>query len=125
MEMKEVQQQALEKALRILDALQGSVKYKVITEQGDEYGELEVMPPKKKNRLPRVHYAAYTELYKNKMQVAQVGDVLQFSHSDIAAAGGTPESMRSTITAYACGVWGKGNYTSTVTNDNVEIMRLG
>jgi hypothetical protein len=123
--MKDVQQQALDKALRILDALRGNVKYKVITEQGDEYGELEVVVPKKKTRQTKLHYAAYTELYKNKMQAAEIGDVLQFSHKDIAAVNGTPESMRSTITAYGCHIWGKGNYTSTITDDNVEIMRLG
>ena len=123
--MKDVQQQALDKALRILDALRGSVKFKVITDEGDEYGELEVVVPKRKNRQTKLHYAAYTELYKTKMQAAEIGDVLQFSHKDIAAVNGTAESMRSTITAYGCHIWGKGNYTSTITDDNVEIMRLG
>ena len=80
-----------------------------------------VTAKKRINRTPR---GTLISVYRDSVDNAQVGDVIQFSVADIEALGTTPEVMRSAATAYASMTWGNGSYTSTITDTHVEILRI-
>ena len=120
--MTEIQIQAANRAIILLRA--AGVDYKVILPDGTEHGDLEVVVHKKRTRTQRVPSGSLMPLYKSKLDAAQIGDVVQISIEDAAKYGATPEGMRSSITAYANNLWGKGSYTSTVTDTHVELLRI-
>lgn len=118
--MKQVQIQAAEKAIALLKA--SGAQYKVIFDDGTEYGDLEVVTPKK--RIRRTPHGVLTSMYKDPINTAEVGDVIQFPVADVAAIDIAPETLRSAATAYASMTWGNGSYTSTITDTHVEILRI-
>lgn len=62
---------------------------------------------------------------KPKLERMLVGDVTQFSNAFISnIPGASVEGFRGALAAHAGQAWGNGNYTTTITNTHVEIMRL-
>lgn len=119
--MPEIQKKAALRALQLLAA--AGCKYKVICPDGEEFGELEVLQPKQRQRkrnpdLPygtlSTHVRAYLEkLPPNEVVVIPVGTF-------------DPESLRSTATAWMTTHWGKGAYMTSVSEDRarLEVLRI-
>jgi hypothetical protein len=124
MEMRKVQVQAAEQAIKFLNA--SGAKYKVILEDGTEYGDLQVVPPKKKitRERSRTEYGSLTPIYKDTIDKASVGDVIIFSFAELDAKGIPRASLRSASLAYASKTWGNGTYTSYSTPEHLEILRV-
>lgn len=120
--MKQIQLQTVDRAVAFLNA--AGVDYKVILPDGTEYGDLEVVVLKRRTRNQRIAHGTMTGLYKQQINNAEVGDVIQVSIADIEALGAKPESLRSAATAHASLTWGNGTYTSIVTDTHVEILRI-
>lgn len=121
--MKEIEKHTLNKAIAILSALK--VQYKVITADGDEYGELEVVHKKARTVQRRVQVGTYRDLFTETLTKTPVGGVEQFSLALVKTIEGSdPELFRSALTAHASKLWGTGNYTSTITDTDVEILRI-
>lgn len=121
--MKEIEKHTLNKALVLLNALK--VQYKVITAEGDEYGELEVVHRSGRKVTRRVKTGTYRDLFTELLSKTPVGGVEQFSLALVnTIEGSSPELFRSALTAHASALWGVGNYTSTITDTDVEILRL-
>ncbi len=120
--MKDIQIQAAEKAIRLLKA--AGAQYKVIFDDGTEFGDLEVVTKKKRTRVCSIPSGTMAALYKSAMDNAQVGDVLSFSFTDIDKLGVPRKSFRSAASAYASATWGNGSYTSTWAKDAFEILRI-
>lgn len=120
--MKEVQKQAAHKAIALLKVT--GARYKVIFEDGTEYGDLEVVVKKKRTRVMRIPHGTMAAGYKSIIDAAQVGDVVSFPFADTDKLQVPRKSFRSAASAYASTTWGNGSYTSTCTNDAFEILRI-
>ena len=119
--MSDLRNEAVRRAVLLLNA--GKAQYKIIAEDGTEYGELKLAPPEppektmKRNRVFRngelkTHYSPYLEKLNP-------GDLAQIPVGDFP-----PESLRSAITAAACNRWGKGAAMSCIRDGSVELLRL-
>lgn len=120
--MKDVQKQAAMKAIALLNA--SGAQYKVIFTDGTEFGDLEVKPVKNRTRVQRVPHGTMTKIYKEKLDAAQVNDVVEFSFSEVDAMQIPRKSFRSAASAYASTTWGNGSYVSLVKDDTFEILRV-
>lgn len=112
-----VKQKALEQALKTLAAL--SCQYKVITPEGQEFGELEVQTQHKRTRTPKRPYGTFTKYLSPLMEPMQAGDVIIIPSGEFE-----PAELQSAVTSSACNRWGKGNYVSTVNGRAVELLRI-
>lgn len=106
----DIKQQGLEKAIRILDGLQA--QYKIIA-LDNEYGTLEVVPPKK----PRTDYKCLG--YLERLGAMQVGNVEHF----LAPEDMDAEGYRRTISARATGYFGAETTMTTVDGQSVVVWR--
>ena len=109
----DIKEKTLQKALRTLEVL--GVQYKVVCPDGTEYGELEVVRPKK------VRGRVFAETgYLEKLQTLEIGEVLT-----LAPPEGIPaREMQPAVCGAASRNWGAGTYTTTVNQNAVEILRL-
>ena len=121
--MKDIQISAAEKAIRLLSA--SGAQYKVILADGREYGDLVVVSPKLRTRVPRVAVGDLLRLYKHRVDSTKVGEVLQIPLEELA---GVPnahkENLRSAASSYASKTWGNGSYTTGFTDTHLEMLRI-
>lgn len=111
-----IKEKALQNALSVLDALKCG--YKVITTDGQEYGELAVVMPKKRHRskYPLGTYANYVRPFIDGLTVGDVS-VIPLGEFD-------GKDLQSSVTIHAHHKWGKGSYKTCVTDKAVEILRI-
>lgn len=115
--MKELQQKELLKIIKFLDAI--GCKYKIITTDGQEFGELSVVEKKLLKRQLKRPYGDLSSFYKPKINLEiKIGDV-----QEIDCGNHNPTDMRSSICSYLGKVWGKGTYATCTKNNTVEILR--
>lgn len=110
-----IQEKALSNALKTLNAL--NVSYKVIGMDGAEYGNLEVV--KKKARTRRHGIFSQTG-YHLQIDALKVGEAAKFT----PPAGTTAKEMQKPVSSRANKTFGSGNFMSSITNGQVEILRL-
>ena len=118
--MKEIQVKTLHNAIRLLSVL--PVKYKVVTEDGEEFGELEVVKqPKRALRNPHKKWGDIAEYAKTFIGSMEVGEVVFLPCADFE-----PESLRSSACSWMSKTWGNGSYTTLLSKDHstVEVLRL-
>ena len=99
-----------EKAVSLLKALKAD--FKIILPTGEEYGDLEVARPKKRNNL--------MPIYVHLIEGMSVGDV-NVIH---APEGVSVSNLRGAIAGYAFHRWGKGSARTCIVNNTVEILRV-
>ena len=108
------------KAVELLKA--SGAKFKVISPNGDEFGELEVAPEKQKTfRFTRGELSSF---YKPLLENLKVGEVATFKNPDPAKY--DIEDFRSSACSWISKEWGIGAHTSTIdrTFDTLEILRV-
>lgn len=115
--MLEIQQKQLDRAVQVLVML--GCEYAIKTPDGTITGTLTVAEPEKPKhtRGPRRDYALYC--IPERVKAMKVGDVDVFKRigdDDI-------EALRSNISSTGFSAFGKGNFTTTVTNGEVQCMR--
>ena len=116
--MKELQQRELQKALRLIESM--GCKFKVITPDGESFGDL-VIAEQKKKRPRSLHFpfGSMSAYYKPFIDLnLKVGDVIEIPYSKFKK-----EKLRSSICSYLIKHWGKGAYTTMQSNGAVQIMR--
>ena len=108
------------KAVELLKA--SGAKFKVISPNGDEFGELEVAAEKKKTF--RFAHGELANHYKPLLENLKVGEVATFKNPDPAKY--DIEDFRSSACSWAGKEWGNGAHTSTIdrTFDTLEILRV-
>jgi hypothetical protein len=115
--MKELQQKELQKILRFLDAI--DCKYKIITDDGQEFGGLSVVEKKILKRQLKRPYGDLSKFYKPKLNLqVKIGEV-----QEIDCENYNPVDIRSSICSYLGKVWGKGTYTTCTKKNIVEVMK--
>ena len=116
MSVPEIVKRTVAQAIKLLDA--SGVKYKIIDQDGNEFGDLVVVEPKKTNKIykhpPGTMYRFYYPLIKDM----KVGDVVAIKNFDFE-----PRALQGAITAWATEHWGKGSYKTCVVGPDVEILR--
>lgn len=118
--MREIQVKTLHNAIRLLSVL--PVKYKVVTENGEEFGELEVVKQAKRvPRNPHKKWGDIADYAKSFIGSMEVGEVVFLPCADF-----DPESLRSSASSWMSKTWGNGSYTTLLSKDHstVEVLRL-
>jgi len=117
--MKEIQQKYLQTAIKQLSIL--PVKFAVIDDDGNKYGNLEIVVnsgrKRKKSVYPKGSITAYVMPFIKDLAVGEVA-VVPFGDWD-------KKSLNSGLTACASRIWGNGSYTSCTSTDGYELMRTG
>lgn len=118
--MLDIQKKALQNLIVMLN--KSGAQYKIILDDGTEYGELQVQVKKEMKRrpslLPRGTLKKYYEPYISSLEV---GDV-----AEIPVNGLDAESMRSSLSSWMHNRWGMTS-ASTMINKvtgNIEVLRL-
>jgi hypothetical protein len=116
MSMPEIVKRTIQQAIKLLDA--SGAKYKIIDQDGNEFGTLTASIPKKTNKNyahpPGTMFRYYHPLVKNM----QVGDVVVIDSGEF-----TPKSLQGALTGWATAQWGKGSYKTCIIESNIEILR--
>lgn len=123
--MEQVLRKLLDQSVKNLIALEGRghITFKVITTEGEEFGNLEVKPVEKKKKkrkssLPHGEIRQYLLPILKDVQPDQVVTIPLRSYK--------AESIRGNACSWCTTVWGKGTYSSTVPKgkNSVEIYRF-
>ena len=109
------------KAVELLKA--SGAKFKVISPNGEEFGELEVQPPKAKKTF-RFGHGELASHYKPLLESLKVGEVATFINPDPAKY--DIEDFRSSACSWISKHWGLDAHTSTIDRDfdTLEILRV-
>lgn len=116
--MKDLQRKELAHVLKFIEAL--GCTYKVITDDGQEFGTLTVATPKSRTRRPsKFAYGEVAAWYKQHVNLFAVPGVVQ----EIPLGKFGAEDIRGGMCAWLTSKWGKGTYVTAVTKTHVEVMR--
>lgn len=115
----DVVRKAIEQAVRLLDASGSS--YKIIAPDGVQHGKLELAPEKKRKINKTRPYGAVSAYYTKYVNFdAKPGDVFVIP----VPKEFTAEEIRGGVSTKLSGRWGNGTYTTALTKDSVEFLRL-
>lgn len=112
----EIVKRTIAQAIKLLDA--SGCKYKVIDQDGNEYGVLTVSEPKKSSRTFKHPPGTMHRFYYPLIKDMKVGDVVVIKNFDFE-----PRALQGAITGWAAEHWGKGSYKTCVVGPDVEILR--
>lgn len=117
--MKELQKKELSRLISMLNAF--GCTHKIITDDGEEFGSLEVVmeQARKKRRSLAYPYGDIASYYKPLINMdCAIGDVQEVPFGKY-----TPEVLRSAMCSHLGKQWGKGSYTTMIGPTTVQIMR--
>ena len=99
-------------------------KFKVISPNGDEFGELEVAKVSDKAKTFRFAHGELSTIYKPILAGLKANEVATIKNPDPTKY--DIEDIRSSACAWACKHWGNEAHTSTIdrTFDTLEILRI-
>ena len=108
------------KAVELLKAT--GAQFKVISPNGEEFGELEVVA--KKQKTFRFAHGELAAFYKPVLENLKAGEVATFKNPDPSKY--DIEDFRSSACSWISKEWGLGAHTSTIdrTFDTLEILRV-
>lgn len=113
----DVRTMALQRALQLLHSV--GAKYKIVTPDGAEYGDLELAKDKKSKRLHPL--GALRNYYSPFIKDMQPGDVVQVPIGEYDMP-----RIQSGICAYAGSTWGNGSVVTRrdTLNNAIEVLRV-
>ena len=111
----DVRTKAITQAVRLLNA--AHAQFKIISENGEEFGELEIVAAKTRTRRHNVFAASG---YIPKIEAMQVGDVEVLESPETEDV----KKFRSAVCGCAGRVFGNGNYTTLVNGNTIELLRV-
>lgn len=114
--MLEIQKKQFDRAVQVLDML--GCTYAIKAPDGTTTGTLQLADPVKPKRAsPRHDYSLYC--IPERVKVMKVGDVDVYKVIGEDSA----EGVRSSVSACGSTVFGRGNFTTTVINGEIQCMR--
>jgi len=115
--MKELQQKELLRIVKFIEAI--GCKYKIITDDGQEFGSLVVTEEKVRKRQAKRPWGELVGFYKDLLNLdSPIGEVQVVSCTDK-----NPKDLRGAICSYLGKHWGNGTYTTCINGDKIEILR--
>lgn len=117
--MKDIQKRELNRALDLIKAL--GCTYKVITPDGESFGELQVATRSKKRvrAIRKYPYGAVVAYSRAKLDMNVAVGVVQ----EVPCGEFDAESLRSSVCNILTKTWGKDTYTTAAHHNKVEVMR--
>ena len=118
--MLDIQKIAIQNLVAMLD--KANAQYKIILDDGTEFGELQVQAKKEMKRrsslLPRGTLKNHYTPYVSGMQIGEV--------TEIPCTGFDAESMRSSLSSWIHQNWGSSAGSTMInrTTGNLEVLRL-
>ena len=114
--MKDIQRKEFSRVLKFVESL--GCSYKIITDEGEEFGTLEVAPAR--TRRPLVYkYGEISNWYRPFIDVdVGIGVVQQIPLGKFNA-----ETIRGGLCSWLTREWGKDTYVTAITDTHVELMR--
>jgi hypothetical protein len=112
----EIVKRTIAQAIKLLDA--SGCKYKVIDQDGNEYGVLTVSEPKKSSRTFKHPPGTMHRFYYPLIKDMKPGDVVVIKNFDFE-----PKALQGAVTAWASEHWGKGSYKTCMVGPDIEILR--
>jgi hypothetical protein len=116
MSMPEIVKRTIAQAIKLLDA--SGAKYKIIDQDGNQYGSLIVTEPKKASKSYKHPPGTMHKFYYPLIKDMQPGDVVAIKNFDFE-----PRALQGAVTAWASEHWGKGSYKTCMVGPDVEILR--
>ena len=117
--MKEIQKRELIRCVKMIQSL--GCSYRILSPDGDSFGDLQVVEPKaRKQRGPsRYAYGALTKYAREHLDLnAEVGHVQEVRCGEFDM-----EHLRATACRLLTETWGKDNYVTVGHGDRFEVMR--
>lgn len=111
-----IKDKALIHALKTLDALQ--CRYKVITPEGDEHGELQIAHENKR-RNSLYPQGARSSYLRPIMEPLKVGDAIVIPAGEFEAS-----ILQHSVCAIAHKLWGASSYRTTLNDQSIELFRI-
>ena len=116
--MKEIQRKEFLRCIKFIEAV--DCKFKVITDDGEEFGTLEVKETKARTRSPlKYPYGALSGWYRPQLNYDVPMGVVQ----EIDAGTFEPEMVRSGVCSDLTRAWGRESYVTNIVGNTVEVMR--
>ena len=112
-----VKDKSLAHALKILDAL--NCQYKVIASDGNEYGQLQIAPLRKRKPSNKYKWGERSAYVRPHLKSLAIGDVAVIPPAHFGLT-----DLQSTVTSVAHQLWGPSSYSSSITGGSVELLRI-
>lgn len=110
----------IERAITMLNA--ANAQFKIITQDGSEFGTLEVKEIKERKRKPNKYpYGTLKAYFIGYVDGLQPKDAIAIPFGRFE-----PEELRGPICAWCCTHWGKGSINTVINKElrQIEILRL-
>ena len=117
--MKDIQKRELIRCVKLIQSI--GCSYRILSPDGDSFGDLQVVEPKtKKSRAPRKYpYGSLTKYAQDHLDLnADVGSV-----QEVSCANFELETLRSAACNLLTKAWGKDSYVTVGHGDRFEVMR--
>lgn len=118
--MSQVSEMAITRALALLKS--ANVQFKIITPEGVEYGELEVVQPKERKRQKGLYeYGELNQYFMPFVEKMKPGEQVNVPFDKYEC-----ERLRGALSAWLVKHWGKGNSITAVNRESkvVEVLRV-
>lgn len=118
--MLDIQKKAIEQFEQVL--IKAGAKYKIILEDGTQYGELDVVEKKViKRRSNLLPHGTLSNYFKPFVEQIEVGDVVSIPFNSF-----DPETLRGSVASWAVINLGKGSVTTMLNHklNQVDVLRL-
>lgn len=114
--MPEIVKRTIAQAIKLLDA--SGAKYKIIDQDGNQYGSLIVTEPKKASKSYKHPPGTMHRFYYPLIKDMKPGNVVVIKNFDFE-----PKALQGAVTAWASEHWGKGSYKTCMVGPDIEILR--
>lgn len=114
--MHDIQRKELARCIKFIEAI--GCKFKIITDEGEEFGTLEVRTTA--SRAPRKHpYGAIANWFRPRLDLTiGIGEVCVVDCGEFE-----PDVIRSGVCSELTAKWGKDTYTTAIVDNTVEVLR--
>lgn len=114
-----VQQLAIERAVNMLKG--AGAQFKIITADGQHYGELEAVVPAPRKR--KVYTRPRGEMRDHFIKY--IMGMVPGGYAEVPAGDYSLEDVRGPLTSWACAKWGNGSVMTSINRDKnvVEVIR--
>ena len=117
--MKDIQKRELIRSVKLIQSL--GCSYRIISPDGESFGELQVVEPKvkKPRNTPKYPYGAMTEHVRKHINLdVAVGEVQELPCGDFEL-----ELLRASACVIFTRTWGRDSYVTAGRVDRIEVMR--
>jgi hypothetical protein len=117
--MKDIQKRELIRSVKLIQSL--GCSFRILSPDGDSFGDLQIVEPKVKNtRGPSKYaYGALTEHVRKHINLdIPIGEVQELPCGDFEL-----ELLRASACVIFTRTWGKENYVTAGRGDHIEVLR--